>query len=44
MPNGYQTSFQTREYTMANWSRHVNVVDYYVGGWGHHDVVVIKKA
>ncbi len=43
MPDGYQTSFQTREWTMKNWSKYVNVVDYYVGGWGHHDIVVIKK-
>ena len=43
MPSGYQTSFQTREYTMNIWSIYVNVVDYYVGGWGKHDIVVIQK-
>lgn len=43
-PDGYyRGSFQTRAYTLREWSRYFEILEFSEGGLGYHDLVVMRR-
>ncbi len=42
-PGYYRVAFQTRAFTLSNWARHFDILEYTEAAFGFQDLVVMRR-